>query len=299
MSDPLLVVLGAVNVDLVVRGVPLPGPGETVIGGAFARHHGGKGGNQAVAAARALRGGPADGSVRLLGAVGDDEMGVDALETLRAEGVDVSHVSTTPDAATGVALIVVDEAGENQIAVAAGANAAIGSDDVDAALEGLGLGGVVLASLEVPVDVVRAAAVRCRALGGTFVLNPAPATKEAAALLPLADVVTPNEGELRLLGGDATSVRAAYPDLRVVCTRGNRGAEIDGVTPIPAPDVRAVDTTGAGDCLNGVLAAGLLEGRALEDAVRRAVVAAAISVTRPGARGGMPNRDEIDAAIGA
>jgi len=299
VSDPLLVVLGAVNVDLVVRGVRLPGPGETVGGGAFERHHGGKGGNQAVAAARALRGGPADASVRLLGAVGDDEMGVDALETLRAEGVDVSHVSTTPDAATGVALIVVDEAGENQIAVAAGANAAIGSDDVAGALEGLGPGGVVLASLEVPVDVVRAAAVRSRALGGTFVLNPAPATKEAAALLPLADVVTPNEGELRLLGGDGRSVRAAYPDLRVVCTRGIRGAEIDGVTPIPAPDVRAVDTTGAGDCLSGVLAAGLLEGRSLEDAVRRAVVAAAISVTRPGARGGMPNRDEIGAAIGA
>ncbi len=296
MSEPLLVVLGAVNVDLVVRGVPLPRPGETVLGGSFERHHGGKGGNQAVAAARALRGGPANGAVHFLGAVGDDAMGAEALEALRSEGVDVSHVSVVPNTATGVALIVVDEAGENQIAVAAGANATLTSDDVEAGLEGFGPESVLLASLEVPLGVVRLAAERARELGGTVVLNPAPAAADAKALLDIVDVITPNERELSALGHDAASIRTAHPDLRVVLTLGERGAEIDGVTNVSAPRVRAVDTTGAGDTANGVLAAGLLEGRALEDAVRRAVAAASASVTQDGAREGMPLREEIDAS---
>jgi len=299
VSAPLLVVLGAVNVDLVVRGVPLPRPGETVLGGSFERHHGGKGGNQAVAAARALRGGPADGAVRFLGAVGDDPMGTEALEALRNEAVDVSHVSVAQQTATGVALIVVDDAGENQIAVAAGANTTLTPDDIEAGLEGFGPGSVLLGSLEVPLDVVRRAAERARELGGTVVLNPAPGAAEARALLDLADVITPNQRELSVLGHDAESIRAAHPGLRVVLTLGERGAEIDGLTKVPAPQVRAVDTTGAGDAVNGVLAAGLLEGRSLEEAVRRAVAAASASVTRAGAREGMPLREEIDSgAVG-
>ena len=296
MSEPLLAVLGAVNVDLVVRGVPLPRPGETVIGGSFERHHGGKGGNQAVAAARALRGGPAEGAVRFLGAVGDDPMGTEALEALRNEGVDVSHVAVAPETATGVALILVDEAGENQIAVAAGANATLTSADIDAGLEGFGPGSVLLVSLEVPLDVVHRAAERARELGGTVVLNPAPAAANARALLDVADVITPNQRELSVLGHDAESIRAAHPGLRVVLTLGERGAEIDGFIAVPAPRVRAVDTTGAGDTANGVLAAGLLEGRPLEEAARRAVAAASASVTQAGAREGMPDRAEIDPA---
>ncbi|MEX2406172.1 MAG: ribokinase [Actinomycetota bacterium] len=296
MSAPLLVVLGAVNVDLVVRGVPLPRPGETVLGGSFERHQGGKGGNQAVAAARALRGGPAEGTVRFLGAVGDDPMGAEALEALRNEAVDISHVSVAPHQATGVALIVVDESGENQIAVAPGANAALTPDDAEAGLDGFGPGSVLLMSLEVPLDVVRRAADRARELGGTVVLNPAPATAEAMALLDVADVITPNQRELSVLGHDAESARAAHPGLRVVLTLGERGAEIDGFIAVPAPKVRAVDTTGAGDTVNGVLAAGLLEGRPLEEAARRAVAAASASVTQAGAREGMPGRAEIDSA---
>lgn len=296
MSAPLLVVLGAVNVDLVVRGVPLPRPGETVLGGSFERHHGGKGGNQAVAAARALRDGPVEGAVRFLGAVGDDPMGAEALEALRNEGVDVSHVSVAPQTATGVALIVVDDAGENQIAVAAGANGTLAPDDIEPGLEGFGPGSVLLMSLEVPLDAVRGAAERARELGGTVVLNPAPAAEEARALLGGVDVITPNQRELSVLGHDVESIRAAHAGLRVVLTLGERGAEIDGVMTVPAPQIRAVDTTGAGDTANGVLAAGLLEGRPLEDAIRRAVAAASASVTRAGAREGMPFRDEIDSA---
>jgi ribokinase len=294
VSASLLVVLGAVNVDLVVRGVPLPRPGETVLGGSFERHQGGKGGNQAVAAARALRGGPADGAVRFLGAVGDDPMAAEALEALRDEGVDASHVSVAPEQATGVALIVVDETGENQIAVAAGANGSLAPGDIEPGLEGFGPGGVLLVSLEVPLDTVGRAAERARELGGTVVLNPAPATEGAKLLLDVAGVITPNERELSVLGHDAESIRAAHPGLRVVLTLGERGAEIDGVTKVPAPEVTAVDTTGAGDTVNGVLAAGLLEARPLEEAVRRAVAAASASVTRAGAREGMPHREEID-----
>jgi ribokinase len=296
VKAPLLVVLGAVNVDLVVRGVPLPRPGETVLGGSFERHQGGKGGNQAVAAARALRGGPADCAVRFLGAVGDDPMGDEALEGLRTEAVDVSHVSVAPQQATGVALIVVDDAGENQIAVAAGANGTLTPDDVEGGLDGFGPGSVLLVSLEVPLEVVRRAAERARELGGTVVLNPAPAAEEARGLLDAADVITPNQRELFVLGHDAESIRSGHPGFRVVLTLGERGAEIDGVTAVPAPQVRAVDTTGAGDTVNGVLAAGLLEGRSLEEAVRRAVAAASAAVTRAGAREGMPLRAEIDSA---
>ncbi|MEX2202562.1 MAG: ribokinase [Actinomycetota bacterium] len=296
MSAALLVVLGAVNIDLVVRGVPLPRPGETVLGGSFERHQGGKGGNQAVAAARALCGGPAESAVRFVGAVGDDPMGAEALEALRNEGVDVSHVSVAPQSATGVALIVVDDAGENQIAVAPGANATLIPDDIETGLEGVGPGSVLLISLEVPLDVVRRAAERARELGGTVVLNPAPAAAEAKALLDVADVITPNQRELSVLGHDAESIRSAHPGLRVVLTLGERGAEIDGFIAVPAPKVRAVDTTGAGDTANGVLAASLLEGRPLEEAARRAVAAASASVTQAGAREGMPLRKEIDSA---
>jgi ribokinase len=294
---PSLVVVGAVNVDLVVRGVPLPAPGQTVTGGVFERHHGGKGGNQAVAAARALRGGSLDGAVRLVGAVGDDDIGTNALEALQAEGVDVSRVDFARGVATGVALIVVDEHGENQIAVAPGANATPSPADIQAALDDIDDRSVVLASLEVPLDAVRRAAERCREAGGTFVLNPAPASAKAASLLALASVVSPNESELRLLGKDAESIRAANHDLHVILTVGSRGAVVDGGQTVPAPNVEAVDATGAGDCLNGVLAAGLLERLPLEEAVARAVTAASISVTRPGARSGMPTRDEIDTAV--
>lgn len=307
VGSPLLVVLGAVNVDLVVRGARLPGPGETVVGGVFGRHQGGKGGNQAVAAARALRGGPAEGRVVLLGAVGDDELGRDALAALSAEGIDVRFAKVENGFATGVALIVVDGDGENQITVAPGANARIEPNDVDAALEGLDAVGIVLASLEVPIAAVQRAAERCRDLAGTFVLNPAPAVPGVADLLPFASVVTPNEGELTALvearvGPDAANALARrHPGLRVIVTRGAEGASLTHEgreRSFPAPTVTVTDTTGAGDAFNGALAAALLEDRPIEEAVARAVAAAGASVTQPGAREGIPTREEIDRALG-
>jgi ribokinase len=302
-SRPTLVVLGAVNVDLVVRGAALPRAGETVVGGVYGRHQGGKGGNQAVAAARALLGGPAEGSVVFVGAVGDDDLGREALAALSAEGIDLGSTRVVDGVATGVALIVVDDTGENQIAVAPGANARFRPSDVDAALTNLEAGSIVLASLEIPIDTVRRAAERCRALGATFVLNPAPTVFGAADLLPFASVVTPNEGELAALAGAAAGAGALarrHPGLRVIVTRGTEGATLTderGERSFPASTVGVTDTTGAGDAFNGALAAAILEGRPIEEAVARAVGAAGRSVTQSGAREGMPTREEIDRAL--
>ena len=287
--SPTLAVVGAINVDLVARVLKLPGPGETVAGGEFSRHHGGKGGNQATAAARALRESAA--TVVMIGAVGGDDLGREATSALEAEGVEL-HVWTL-DQPTGVALITVDAAGENQIAVAPGANVAFGAQPVDDALHEH-RPDVVLMSLEVSPDAARAAARYCAGAGATLVLNPAPPSLRTRELLPMAGFVTPNEGERAAMGRVPTG-------LVVVETRGAEGAVIhrDDDPPIlvPAPAVDVVDTTGAGDCLNGVFAAGVLEGLEVEIAARRGVIAAALSVTKRGAREGMPAREEIDGAI--
>jgi ribokinase len=247
------------------------------------------------------------GRVAMIGAVGPDTFGQPARELLALEGVDVTHVALDRSAATGVALIAVDAKGENQITVAPGANAGITPSSVVSALDALGgAAGAVLGSLEVPLDAVEAAARWAHDRGAPFVLNPAPARPEAHDLLPFTRVVTPNAGELAILAaqaeeprGGAKRLAASYEDLTVVVSLGDEGASAygpAGETRAPAPKVRAVDATGAGDTLNGVLASGLLEGVDLPEALRRAVIAATLSVTVVGAREGMPTRDAIDAA---
>ncbi len=294
-----LAVLGAINVDLVVSGAALPTPGQTVVGGTFQQHQGGKGGNQAVAAARIL-----GGRVAMLGAVGDDPMGAAARDALASEGVDVARVRSIAGTATGVALIAVDGAGENQITVASGANASV--RDVGADLDDL-RPAVVLASCEVPMGSIRSAADWCGARDVAFVLNPAPATGEVRALLETTSVLTPNRTEVTGLHAGtadpleaARSIVARNPSLVVVVTLGAEGATIVdgvGIRRVRAPAVEAVDSTGAGDCFNGVLAAGLVEGRPIDDAVGRAVVAAALSTRVAGAREGMPTAVELAAAL--
>jgi ribokinase len=282
-----VVVVGAINVDLVVSGAALPEPGRTVTGGTFAQHNGGKGGNQAVAAARALGRG-----VVMVGAVGNDALGHQALEALRAENVAAS-VAMRPGVPTGVALICVGPGGENQISVAPGANAELSAGDVSNALRQVHEAAVVLASLEVPLAAVRAAAAWCSEHQVPFVLNPAPVQPWIAEVAGFATYLTPNEHERQMLG-------AVTREVIVVETRGEEGAVIhrDGEEElVPAPTVDAVDTTGAGDCFNGVFAAGLAEGTELEDAVRRAVFAAGLAVTKAGAREGMPTRGELDAFL--
>ena len=284
-----VVVIGAINVDLVVSGAALPAPGQTVTGGVFAQHHGGKGGNQAVAAARALGGGS---GVVIVGAVGNDVLGHDALDALRTEGVATS-VAMRSGVRTGVALICVSPDGENQISVAPGANAELSAGDVTSAFGQVNEIGVVLASLEVSHGAVRAAAAWCSEHQVPFVLNPAPVQPWVAEVAALATYLTPNEHERQELG--------SLPDgMVIVETRGQEGVLIqqDGEEErVAAHPVQVVDTTGAGDCFNGVFAAGLAEGLEVSAAVQRATAAAALSVTKVGAREGMPSREELDAFL--
>jgi ribokinase len=299
-----VIVVGSVNVDLVVTVGRLPRPGETVVGGRFARHHGGKGGNQAVAAARL--GAPTS----FVGAVGSDDFGADARAALEADGVDVDSLLTLPDEATGVALIVVGEGGENSIAVASGANAALTSVQVRSAFKRLELTplDVVLVGHEIRTGATHEALRLARIAGATAILNPAPAAGLEPPTLALADILTPNEGELASLAGVAGGPAAggnrllgAEPGRRaVLVSLGPAGALL--VTgrrahPIVAPHVEVVDTVGAGDTLNGALAAGLAGGLDLPGAARRAVVAASLAVARAGAREGMPTAEELVAAL--
>ena len=316
MASGRVLVVGSVNVDLVVAAPRLPAPGQTVTGGDLARYHGGKSGNQATAAARL------GARVAFVGAVGDDEMGRQACSALASEGIDVAGLAVSRRA-TGVALIVVDPRGENLITVAPGANDEVHAVHVRTALAALAPGpdDVVLVCREIRADGVRAALEVGREAGSITILNPAPADGLDAATLALADILTPNETELALLGGlgsargnpetAARQVLAGQPTdagegdahgRAVVVTLGAAGALIvraaGAAVAVPAPAVEVVDTTGAGDTLNGALAAGLADGLDLAGAVRRAVAAAALSTTRPGARGGMPTRAELEALPG-
>ena len=285
-----VIVVGSVNIDLVVTGRTLPAPGETVIGGRFAQHHGGKGGNQAVAAARL------GATTSFVGAVGDDDFGRTARAALEAERIDVSELRTLPDQATGVALILVDAHGENSIAVASGANGAVTPEQVAASVAALapGPGDVVLVGHEIPTAVVAEALRTAGERGATTILNPAPASGLDAETVALAELVTPNEGEL------ATLHQARVRAERLLVSLGSEGADLrtpDGSVRIPALPVEAVDTVGAGDTLNGALAAALATGLPLEAAARRAVAAASLAVTKPGAREGMPTLDALEAAL--
>jgi len=282
----VIAVVGSINLDVVVRVERLPAPGETVVGGDRAELPGGKGANQAVAAARL--GAP----VLLVGRVGADPAGRRLREGLAGEGVGVEHVAEDAETPTGMALIAVDAAGENTIVVSPGANARVAAHDVDAAAEELAEAAVTLLQHEIPAEAVSAAV---RAAGGTVVLNPAP----ARALTDRVDVLVPNRSELAALaaGGPPEEAAARLAVARaVVVTLGAEGALVvrDGhADRIPAPEVDAVDATGAGDAFCGALADALARGAELVEAARWAVGAAAVSVTRAGAQGGLPRREDV------
>ncbi len=283
-----VLVVGSVNVDLTVVAARLPGPGETVTGGRFARGHGGKGANQAVAARRA------GADVRLVGAVGDDDHGRWARAALEGEGVDCRRLATAPDAPTGVALIAVAADGANQIAVASGANALVDPRAAEDAVADLDPErSAVLLSFELPDAPLEAAARAAAAVGVPIVVNPAPARPLTEALAACRPVLTPNEPEAAALTGHddpeaAARELAARTGAPVVMTLGAAGALLiepgASLTRFPAPPVQVVDTTGAGDVFSGVLATGLAERRPLADAVHAAAAAASRSVTTPGAR---------------
>lgn len=311
MSAKQIVVIGSLNADLVVRLPRFARPGETLAGESFAQFPGGKGGNQACAAARL--GGPA--RIAMLGRVGADAHGAWLRSHLAAAGVDVTGVRAAPEAPTGVALIAIDAAGENQIVIVGGANAAFTPAALKEGDESLHGADFVLLQLEIPLETVYEAAQAGRRAGATIILDPAPARPLPDDLLAACDWLTPNEPELAALTGLAVEQpidpAAAADGARRLCARGarnvivkmgERGALLVSggeIRHVPAVRVTAVDTTAAGDCFNAAFAVALAEGRSPFEAARFAAAAGAVSVTRPGAGPSMPTRDEVLALLGA
>ncbi len=296
-----VVVVGSTNTDMTVRVPRIPSPGETALGRDFRITAGGKGANQAVAAARA------GGTVTFVTALGTDDFGDRALENLAREGIDVDLVRRVPGAPSGVALICVDDEGENSIAVAAGANGELRPEDIEPLGRVLRLGDVVLLQLEIPLQTVEAAARLAATREARLILNPAPARILSDTLLSHVSLITPNQGEAEQLTGvdvsDEVALTRAAAALHergvreVLVTLGARGVFVssDGRSElVPACRVDAVDTTAAGDVFNGSLAVALVEHQSLGDAVRFASAAAALSVTRMGAQASAPWRAEID-----
>ncbi|WP_456284419.1 ribokinase [Microbacterium sp. JZ101] len=292
-----IVVLGSANMDLVTRQPRLPEPGETMAGSDFSTGAGGKGLNQAVAARRA------GADVAFAGAVGDDGFGRELRAFLEGERIATDALRTSA-APTGIAQVSVLDGGENSIVIVAGANGEEELTDGDRAL--IASAAALVVQLERPLALVERALAAGRQAEALTVLTPAPVDAEAARLLPLVDILVPNESEALALSG-ASDVEAAARRLSaeagtVIVTRGSKGALIarggDIVAAVAAREVEAVDTTGAGDTFVGVLVAWLTRGEPLEAAVEAATAAAAIAVTRPGAAPAMPTREEIDAALG-
>jgi len=296
-----IVVIGSSNTDMVIRTGRLPAPGETVLGGEFLMNPGGKGANQAVAAARL------GADVTFVARVGDDIFGREAVQHFKAEGVDTGYIEIDAGKPSGVATIMVDAKGENCIAVASGANLMLSSEDVDKAAKHVEAAAVILMQLETPIPTVEHAAMLGRRMGKCVILNPAPAQPLPDTLLAGLDIITPNETEAEILTGikvtDQTSAKNAAQALRkkgvgtVIITLGSQGAYIQSETIsriMPAKRVTPVDTTAAGDTFNGALAVGLASGLLIEAAVDFANKAAAISVTRMGAQASAPYLYEIE-----
>ena len=299
-----IVVVGSFNMDLVVRLPTIPRPGETLLGGVFATYPGGKGSNQAVAAARL------GGEVTMIGRVGADVFGDQLLSLARSEGIDTRFVGIDPHKATGVALIEVDAQGQNSIAVASGANFTLTAADVASAFAHLERVDLLVMPLETPIDTIVTAAELARKAGAQVVLNPAPAQHLSPELLKNVDILIPNEHEAAFMAGieirsSQDAHQAAAHLLRsgprsVIITMGRHGALIAEAaqpesvyTQTSAFSVKAVDTTAAGDAFVGALAVALGEGLSLTDAARFASAAAAISVTQVGAQPSLPTRAEV------
>jgi len=307
MAAPQIIVLGSVNTDLVVRSPRLPVAGETVPGGEFYQAGGGKGANQAVAAARLSH-----APVGFIAAVGQDAFGREAMKSFRRENLITSQIRMIDEQPTGVALIMVDETGQNQISVAAGANACLTPDAVAAVDDSFFQeASVFVTSLESPFESVLTGLRRAKSAGLTTVLNPAPACAAVSDpdVLQLVDILTPNESEATLISGwdvmdDLEDVCIWCEQLeqrgsrRLVITRGERGCvlkeESSELSLSAAFQVDAVDATAAGDCFNGALAVMLAEGATLSAATRFAQAAAALSVTKRGAMPSLPTRSEVD-----
>jgi len=286
-----VIVVGSVNMDLVFTGLSaLPLPGETISGRDFVVMPGGKGANQASAAATL------GATVQFVAAVGTDAFGTQAADDLATRGVALDHLKRV-DAATGVAAVLIDDSGENSIIIAPGANAHVAAADARAIAQMMDGAAVVLACLEVPLETVLEWSRIASERGWTFILNPAPAQALPAELLANTTILTPNETELAVLG-TVDGLHAAGVDT-VIVTRGGDGASLyrqgEPEHLQPAYDVQTVDTTGAGDAFNGALATSIAAGESYEDALAFAAAVGALATTALGARAALPTRVQVDA----
>lgn len=310
-DEPAVAVVGSYNVGLTMQVPDFPGAGETVIGHGFGEGPGGKGSNQAIAAARL------EADSRFVGRIGDDRYGDDAVELWEREGIDASGVGRDGDAHTGVGFVIVDDDGENEITVAPGANDALSGEDVRAEADTIRSADALLVQLEIGDEPVRAAVEVAAEADTTVILNPAPARELPPAIGERVDYLTPNEHEARTLAGngdengngngageaDDETVARELLELgveTVALTRGDSGAllvDSDGVERVSTPSVDVVDTTGAGDSFNGALAVALAEGFGDREAVRFACAAGALAVTAAEVVPGLPAREAVDRLV--
>ncbi|HEY5748976.1 MAG TPA: ribokinase [Chryseolinea sp.] len=304
MPAKSILVVGSSNTDMVIKSAKFPDPGETLLGGTFFMFPGGKGANQAVAAARL------GGDVTFIAKLGNDIFGQQALQQFQKEGIHTDFILTDPQHPSGVALITVDAKGENTIVVAQGSNGTLAADDLANAGKEFERADTVLLQLEIPIPTVVHAAQLAAKAGKKVILNPAPATALPEAIFKDLYLITPNRSEAETLTGlsvrDASAISAVSKWFRdkgvqkVVITLGGEGAYVHderGGRYIAAPRVNAVDTTAAGDVFNGALAVALAEGSSLDEAVQFANRAAALSVTRMGAQASAPYRHELTALL--
>jgi ribokinase len=296
---PDILVVGSLNADLVVRAPRFPKPGETISGEDLQIITGGKGANQAVAAARQ------GAAVAMVGSVGKDSFGPELSGNLKRNRVDISHVQVDPQSATGTAIIVVDANGQNSIVLSPGGNGKVSPADVeDISFAGYKL---LLLQLEIPIETVRAAARRAKGIGVRVLLNPAPADSLPEELISLPDFLLPNESELSLLADQpvtdpASAEKAARVLLErgaqtMIVTLGANGALIvsrEMTKHVPSFPVKAVDTTAAGDAFIGGFASALLQNRPLEAAVRYGCACGALAATKFGAQPSLPTREEVE-----
>lgn len=296
-----IIVIGSCNTDMVIKTDHLPAPGETVLGGSFMMNPGGKGANQAVAAARLK------GHVSFIAKTGNDLFGKQSVEQYRNEGINVEYIYSDPALPSGVALIIVDVNGENSITVASGANGSLSPEDIRKAQPAIEKADILLMQLEIPMETVEYAARTGKEQGLKVILNPAPARALPEKLLQNLYMIIPNETEAEILSGikvtDWESARKAADIISakgvdtVVITMGSKGAlvkEKGQYHEVPVAKVKPIDTTAAGDTFCGALCVALSEDKSVIDAVKFANKCASISVTRMGAQSSLPHREEID-----
>ena len=281
-------ILGSINTDLVINTPYVPNKGETLMGDGFFTAHGGKGANQAVAAARS------GGAVKFCGCVGDDIFGQSALESLQKEDVNCNHVKVMKNTPTGTAMIIVCD-GDNRIILDSGANAKISEEQIDAFLSHADKGDIFLTQLENPINMIGYALKRAKEKGMLVVLNPAPANKEIEKYLKYVDVLTPNEGECELLGGKDYLSKIVKT---LIVTLGDNGFEIiekKSNMRFPCIKVNAIDTTAAGDTFVGAMLAKYSENGNLMQSACYGSLAASIACTRKGAQPSIPTKKEVEA----